>query len=199
MSWSTTIQPHPRQSRRLRSDPAPSGVAKKMLLSTAVLGMVLSVVAGGTWAAFSDTTSNTNNDFSTGTVEISNDLGATAMFAVTGMSPLQSESGCIQVTYTGSLPATVRLFGATDAGGLDTYLDLVVERGASCSAFGTPTELYNGTLAAYPDGYAGGIVDTDASWSTGEMAAYRFTVTLQNDDAAQGLAVDQAFSWEARS
>lgn len=199
MSWSTTIQPQPRRSRHTRRDVATAGVAKKMLLSTAVLGMMLSVVAGGTWAAFSDTTANANNDFSTGTVEISNDLGATAMFAVSGMSPLQTETGCIEVTYTGTLPAAVRLYGTTDAGGLDAYLDLVVERGASCTNFGTPTALYSGTLAAYPDAYAGGVVDTDASWTTGEMAAYRFTVTLQNNDAAQGLDVDQAFSWEARS
>lgn len=198
MNWSTSLH-SPGPPARLRRHSAPAGLGKKVFLTASVFGMVLSIIGGGTWAAFSDTTSNADNDFSTGTVSISNDLGATAMFEVPAMAPLQTETGCIEVTYTGSLASTVRLYGTTDAGGLDAYLDLVVERGTSCAAFGVATELYDGTLAAYPDAYAGGVVDTDASWTTGEMAAYRFTVTLQNDDAAQGLDVDQAFTWEARS
>src|SRR5688500_8186614 len=146
------------------SAPAPgrrrstAGLAKRLFLSGALLGLVISLVAAGTWAAFSSTTANEGNTFQTGTVELTNDRGLSAMFAVSGMSPPQTETGCIEVTYTGTLPATVRLYGTTDAGGLDAYLDLTVEKGATCAAFGTPEVLYTGaTLAAYPDSYAAGI------------------------------------------
>jgi hypothetical protein len=122
------------------------------------------------------------------------------MFNVTDMAPGASAgTQCIEVTYTGSLTASVTLYGATDVGGLDAYLDLLVERGATCAAFGAPTELFNDTMDNYPDSYATGIADTDATWTNGETGAYRFTVGLQNDPLAQGLSVEQEFTWEART
>ena len=201
MNWSTPYEATPGGGRRVHLPTAASGIlAKKLSLTAMVLGLVVAMVGGGTWAAFSATTSNTGNSFSTGSVTLSNNLGASAMFSVTDMAPLQVEGPeCIEVTYTGSLDAAVTLYGTTDAGGLDAFLDLVVEKGATCAAFGVPDELYNGTLAAYPDDFATGIVDPDATWTSGETAAYQFTVTLQNDPLAQGLDVEQAFTWEART
>ena len=201
MHWSTPYESSAGGGPRLPRF-TPNGVlAKKLSLTAVVLGLVVAVVGGGTWAAFSATTENAGNSFSTGSVTLTNDR-ATAMFSVTDMGPGQTAGPeCIEVTYAGSLNAEVKLYGTTDAGGLDPYLDLVVERGATCAAFGTPTEIFNDTLANFPDSYADPavIVDPDATWTSGETAAYRFTVTLQNDPDAEGLAVEQAFTWEART
>lgn len=201
MNWSTPYGTGPGGRRRLHVPALANGVlVKKLSLTAMVLSLVVAMVGGGTWAAFSATTSNVDNSFSTGSVTLTNNLGATAMFAVTDMAPLETAGPyCIEVTYTGSLDAAVTLYGTTDAGGLDAYLDLLVERGATCGAFGTPTQLYSGTLAAYPDGFATGIADSDPTWTSGKVAAYRFTATLKDDSAAQGLDVKQAFTWEART
>ena len=42
------------------------------------------------------------------------------------------------------------------------------------------------------------VAATPESWTTGEVHAYRFEVTLTND-AAQGLDATQSFTWEARN
>jgi hypothetical protein len=63
--------------------------------------------------------------------------------------------------------------------------------------------IYNGTLQAFPDDYASGLVDPLAgspeSWTTDEVHVYRLTVTLQSNFGAQNKDATQAFRWEARN
>lgn len=153
-----------------------------------------------------------------GTVDINdNDAGA-AMFSMANLAPGTSQASCITVSYQGSLPATVRMYGTTTGSGLAGHLQLTVERGAgggfgTCTGFspdGTdyvgagPGVVYRGTLTGWPDDYAGGRVDPTSGspeqWTTGESHSYRFTVTLPAEaaDAAQGLTAGQTFVWEAR-
>jgi hypothetical protein len=148
-----------------------------------------------------------------------NDAGS-AMFTMDHMVPGDTEAGCITVTYGGSVGAQVRLYGSTAGTGLDRYLDLQVSRGTnvptdpgfdSCASFvpdGTnyigagPGVVYSGTLQAFADSHATGLVDPIAGspevWSNPESHVYRFEVTLQDTDAAQGLTATQVFIWEAR-
>jgi hypothetical protein len=148
-----------------------------------------------------------------------NDAGS-AMFTMNQMVPGDTEAGCVTVTYGGSIAAHVKLYGSTTGTGLDRYLDLQVSRGAnfptdpgfdSCANFvpdGTnyigagPGVVYSGTLQAFADSYATGLVDPIAGspevWSNPEHHVYKFEVTLQDTDAAQGLIVAQEFIWEAR-
>ena len=37
------------------------------------------------------------------------------------------------------------------------------------------------------------------SWTTGEVHAYRFAVTVQDTNSAQGKNANQVFTWEARN
>jgi len=162
-----------------------------------------------TGAAFSATTENAGNAFAAGTVTISDNDSGVAMFNVTNMKPGDNAVGCIEVTYSGSLDPEVRAYGATTAGdGLEAYLDLTVERGdGTCAAFGTSTAVWtNGTdgdlgvfLGAATD-YATGV---DSWQPTGgapnDTVPYRFTVDLQDDNAAQGKTATVTFTWEAQN
>jgi hypothetical protein len=153
-------------------------------------------------------------------VELKSDDGGIAMFFLQGAAPGDPPAiACLQVSYTGSVPVTVRLYGSTTGTGLDPYLDLTVTRGTlpsltagSCSGFtpdgadhigAGPGVMYRGSLRDFPDDYLGGLVDPQAaspeSWGDGERHAYRFQITVRDDNAAQGRTAGQAFVWEARS
>lgn len=194
--------------------------ATKVAATAVVVGLIGAVAGVGTWSAFSATTSNNGNTFSAGSVSLTDNDSGSAMLSLTAAKPGDTDTSCIDVTFTGSIASTVRLYGATTGTGLDPYLDLTVTRGTmaagssfdSCTGFtpdgtsygnGANGVVYSGTLQGYPDDYATGIVDPFATsprtWLTGEKHAYKFVVTVQNNDAAQGKNATQQFTWEARS
>jgi hypothetical protein len=184
----------------------------------AAIAVAMSVAGHSVFAAFSKTTTSSGNAFATGTVNLGDNDGAGAMLSLTSAAPGASDTGCIQVTYTGTLAAAVHLYAAV-SGGLASYLDLTVTRGTdsspafdSCAGFSADSTdylgagagvIYSGTLAAYPTSYASGIVDASASapatWNTNNAHSYKFVITLQNNSAAQGLSATATFDWEARN
>jgi predicted ribosomally synthesized peptide with SipW-like signal peptide len=195
-----------------------SRVGMKLLITAVVLGLVGVVGGLGTWSAFSDTTANGGNSFESGTVRIQDDDSGSAMFSLTGMRPGDpAATRCIDVTYTGSLDAQVRMHGATGGSGLAQYLNVKVTRGEKDSAFSGcgdfvadttnyigqgPGVVYSGTLEGFADGYAGANADPVAgspeTWSQNEDHAYRFEVSLADDNNAQGKTATQTFTWEAQ-
>jgi hypothetical protein len=188
------------------------------LIVTAALGMVM---GASTRAAFSDSIDNTTNGFTAGSVAVGDNDAGDLMMALTDATPGASSTACITVTYSGTLPSSVRLYGSTIGTGLASYLTLKVTRGtftsspqtfASCTNFSADTTdyigqgtgvVYNGTLQSFPGTYASGLVDPLSSapeqWTTDEAHAYKFTVTLQDDAAAEGKTANTTFSWEARN
>ena len=75
------------------------------------MGVLGSVAAFGTYSAFTGTTTNSGNSFAAGTVVISDASGlGTALFNVTDQAPGHTTQKCIEIAYTGSLPATVHMF-----------------------------------------------------------------------------------------
>lgn len=193
---------------------------RRLLRSILAVGVLASVAGVGAFSAFSATTDNSGNTFQAGTVAIGDNDAGSALFNVSGMDPSDPpRTRCIVTTYTGTLPSTVRLYGATTGTGLADYLNVKVTRGtissptfSSCAGFTADAAdyrglgagvLFDGTLQAYPDDYGAALVDpatgAPESWTTGEAHAYRFDVDLQNNDAAQGKDATQTFTWEARS
>lgn len=191
------------------------------LIVTALAAIVLGGLAvGSTWSAFNHLSSNPDNSYTAGTVTLGDDDAGSAMFnSLTNLKPADSFTRCIVVTYSGSLPASVRLHGTTGGTGLDEYLSLTVTRGTKSTAFsgcgdfaadgttyisGKPAGVvYDGTLAGYPDSSAEAIVDPVAgspeTWTESESHAYRFEITVQNNTAAQGKTATQVFRWEAQN
>jgi hypothetical protein len=193
------------------------GIGSRLALTALVLGLLGTIAGVGTWSAFSATTDNSGNSFASGTVAIGDDDSGSAMLSLSNAKPGDSDAACIVVDYTGSLPASVTLYGSTGGTGLDQYLDLTVTRGTKSSGFDAcgdfnpdatdyigagPGVVYSGTLQGYPNGYGAGITDAPGAvenWTNGETHAYKFVVSVQNDGAAQGLNANQVFTWEARN
>ncbi len=177
------------------------------LLAVAAAILVLSVlVVSRSQAAFSGTTDNTSNSFSTGSVTLTDDDASSAMFTTTGMSPGNPSVKCISVTYSGSLtPAAIRLYG-TSSGALAPYLNTTIEVGtggtfASCTGFSATSTLFSGTLASF--------TSTHTNWSSGLASftaasnptsrTFRFTVDVQNNPSAQSASAAATFTWEAQN
>jgi hypothetical protein len=171
----------------------------------ASLGFVSVLVMTSSRAAFVDTTDNTSNSFTAGTVALSDDDAGTVLFNVANLAPGSPRQKCIRVDYTGSLAANVRMYGAA-SGALAPYLDVTVEVGtggtfANCTGFTGGTSLYTGTLtdfAATRTNYTNGLAGWNGATNPSNRT-YRITVTMQDNNAAQGLSADADFTWEAQN
>jgi len=195
---------------------------RKILLSVLAVGVVAAAAGFGTYAAFSSSTQNGPNSFSAGTVVLTDDDANGTLVSLTTAKPGDTATGCIKVSYAGSLTANVHLYG-TVTGSLAQYLNLTVTRGTGSSTFpncGAFTAdgtnyigsgagvVYSGTLNNYPSTYAAGIVDpancgsapcAAQSWTNPSNHVYKFVISLVNDNNAQGLSSTATFTWEAQN
>src|SRR3954452_16860598 len=147
--------------------------ARKGLATLVVVGVTGALAAFGTFAAFSDTTTNSGNQFTAGTVTLTNNSTSAMFNNVTGGSPgSPATDRCIKVVYTGSLAATLKLYTSDSASGaLSQYVDVTITPGTYsgpdpafplCTGF-TPDAggaIYTGTLASFrtnKNSYANGV------------------------------------------
>jgi hypothetical protein len=192
--------------------------SRRAALTLLVVGVVGLVAGLGSYAVFTATTENTGNSLASGTVAIEDNDSGTAMLSLANAKPGDSDTSCIRIRYTGTLDATVRLYGSV-SGSLASYLTLTVTRGTdsspsfdSCSNFTADATnyigagngvVYSGPLSSFPASYAAGLVDPTSgspeTWSQDEAHSYRFVVTLVDNNAAQGLSGSASFTWEARN
>jgi hypothetical protein len=186
------------------------------LLAALIATGVIAVASGqATFAAFTLTTQNTNDSYVAGSVALSDNDAGTVMWDVANQLPTSAAVvRCIRVTYTGSLPAGVRLYTTTASSPLDQYLNVTVEKGSmpvatvfpNCAGFVSEATIAPaGTLQAFKTartGWANGLPafpGATTAWNTGNSLVYRFTVQLQNVFAAQGLTGLVGFTWEAQN
>jgi hypothetical protein len=189
----------------------------KVLRTLLVLGIVACIAGAGVFSAFSSKTDNPGNIITAGTVELEDNDGGTALYAITGAKPGDSKTSCIKVTYKGSLPATVKLFTPSTIGELGPYVNLKVEAGTqttsvfpNCEGF-TPAAtpiVYEGTLAAFAtehSTFTNGITTNPGAatkWETNNSVVYKFTATLSSSapEAAQGKTTgSHIIRWEAQN
>jgi hypothetical protein len=202
----TTVHVHRRRGR--------SRNALAMQLAALALAFILIsiLVVTSSRAAFVAQSDNATNQVSSATVQLAdNDLG-TAMFNnVTNLVPGQVVDRCIDVTYTGTVdPTAVQLYIAgTPTGTLGTYLNLTIDYApdtadayGSCATFpGSPTPVYNGTLAAFATAHAAYATGA-TTWNPAggpETRTFRFRISVQDNVAAVGLNSTFGFSWETRT
>ena len=186
---------------------------RKILLSLLIVGIVGSVAAVGTFSAFSSTTSNSGNSFAAGTVVLADNDSDAALYAVTNQKPGTSTVKCIKLTYTGSLAADVKLYTTSSVNASAQYINLTIEKGTSdsstfpnCGTFTPEATIFNSTLATFAstkNSYANGIAafpGSQTAWAQNDTLVYRFTVSVQDDNNAQGATSgSHAFTWEARN
>jgi predicted ribosomally synthesized peptide with SipW-like signal peptide len=177
---------------------------KKVGLTLTVLTAFGLTASAATFAAFSDTTDNANNQFQAGSVDIDDNDAAAVLYdnfdGTPNAKPGDTESGCIVVTFNGSLDSTVRLYSPStlNANNLDDQLTLDITSGTgvatpgSCAGFtanGATGDVFSGSLASFMShaDYATGVAldenvaDANALWSNGDAVTYKFTVTLADD------------------
>jgi hypothetical protein len=184
--------------------------------------LALAVLAAGTgtatFAAFRSSGANPSDTIESGTVRITdNDVDA-ELLTLTLAKPGDSDTGCIEVTYSGSLASSVRLYGNA-SGAAGPYLTLTVTRGTdptpafkSCDAFvadatdyigAGPGVIYSGPLSGFPATYDDAIVDAglgaEETWTTSEIHSYQFVISVNDDNDAQGKTGAATFYWDARN
>ncbi len=158
-------------------------------------------------AAFTAST-DTTGSFSAGTVTLTDDDGGSALFTATGWVPSDTTTGCIEVSYGGSVdpgnPVTLTTASSDtpdgDGNGLSDDLDVTVElgtAGSDCTSFTVGSTLATTTpLSTLTSGGA-----TSTGWTpapgTDDMRPFRITVTLGDDTAndAQGDSTSGTFTW----
>jgi predicted ribosomally synthesized peptide with SipW-like signal peptide len=188
--------------------------ARKGLATLVVVGVTGALAAFGTFSAFSDSTTNSGNSFSAGTVTLTNNDAGAAMFsAVTGGAPgAASTDRCIKVAYTGSISnATVKLY-TTDAtgGALAPYVDVTITPGTysgtepafpSCTNFSASgSAIYTGTLDSFrttKNSYANGVTAVAAA---GTVYKFSYSIPSSAPNTAQGASTgSHSYTWEARN
>jgi predicted ribosomally synthesized peptide with SipW-like signal peptide len=190
---------------------------RKTLVTLLVLGVVGTLAGVGTFSAFSSTTDNVGNTFAAGTVYLADNDAGSAMYNVTGQKPGDVTTKCIRLTYTGSLAADVKLYTSSTVNALGSYVDLSIDKGTmpagafpGCTGFTVESNVFSNTLANFTtskNSYANGIAafpGAQTQWNQNDTVVYRFTLTLQNNAAANGGAAalttgSHDFTWEARN
>lgn len=199
--------------------PNGSGVHRATRRRAAALIATLAVMLSGwmiwrpLYASFTAPAGMPGSQVRTGMVGLGSP--ANAIISVTGAIPGSFGSGCVRITYTGSLTGNVRLYQAPAgiAGtGLAPYLTLQVKQGsganADCSDFVAAATVYNPTgladttktvsaFGAASSGYATGVDNWTAA--TSDTRTYEFNWQLQDDNAAESLTASLTFTWEAQS
>lgn len=195
-------------------------IARKLAATVVVIAVCALLASAAEWSNLNAAVTNPSNSFTTGTVHIGTNSSASAILSLTNAKPGASSTGCVQVTYTGTLGASLKLYGTGGGSGLNKYLNLVVTRGTfsgspsagSCSGFGPDSTnylgqgagvIYSGTVAGWPSGAGAAFTDpttlNPATWSTNDAHGYQFQVTVQNNNAGQGLDGTQTFTFESDS
>lgn len=169
-------------------------------------------------AAFTATTRNAGNSWSTGSVTLTDDDAGRAGFNVSGLVPGQSGEKCLVVTSNANVAGEVRAYVAnlsSSAQGLQDRIKFRVEKGVGgtfddCTGFvadpGALPAAPLSTLAMVNKDYATG----GAAWTTtgtpGEKKVFRGSwvfdttgMTQQQVDSLQGSQVSMDMVWELQT
>jgi len=169
------------------------------------------LVGGASYSAFSATTSTPTNNWSAGTVALSDDDQGVALFNAANLTPGATGTKDITVTSSGSLASTVKLYGtqAATTKGLSSYIDVTITEGTGTGASFTPlaagSNVYTGTLADFASArtdYANGITawtPTGGSTSDARTFEIKYTLDAATPNTAQGGTAALGFTWEAQN
>ncbi|MFN8052559.1 MAG: hypothetical protein U0Q22_14025 [Acidimicrobiales bacterium] len=201
-------RPLRRGARRDRRRRSRLGVLVALPMAMSIVG-VSAIVWQSSSAAFSATTSNAGNSWATGTVAVSDDDSAAAMFTVPSMLPGDTGSKCIKLTYTGTQNALVKLYQTAATGAtLRPYIDVVITEGtggtfASCTGFSSTSTIFTGTLDAFVTGktdYTSGVGSATQMNTGATTRTYKidWTFNAAAPNTTQGQSSTVTFQWEAR-
>lgn len=190
--------------------------ARAITVGAVATGLLASgaLVWGASYSAFSATTTNPTNNWSAGTVSLSDDDSNTAMFTAANLVPGSTGSQCIAVTSSGSAASAVKLYGTapTTTKALANSLNVNITQGTggsfgSCTGFtplATGPSVFSGTLASFgstASNYSSGLGNWTPTGTASETRVYKVTYTLDANtpNSAQGGTAAVGFTWEAQN
>ncbi|WP_295850824.1 hypothetical protein [uncultured Microbacterium sp.] len=169
------------------------------------------LVSTSSYAAFSDTSSNQQNSWRAGTVQLDDDDAGRALFTAGNARPGDGGTNCIAVTSTGSLASQVRLYADDVSGtaGLAEHLVLRIEQGTgggygTCEGFTPQSTVFDGRLSGFTgahSSYGSGAPTWSPTGGASETRTFRITWKLADDapNAVQGGTATTSFVWEAQN
>jgi len=193
--------------------------ARRLAVALATPAAILAAAAlvwHASYAAFSGTTRSSGNSWSTGTVALSDDDAGAARFQATNMVPGSTETKCIKVTATASVPGVVKgyaLNAVPSPAGLEDHVLISVNEGnggsfPSCTGFVSAgnliTDMPLSTLATFND-YAhgmGGWAVTAGTQTRTYQVTWKFDttgLTQSQLDQLQGSQTGIDIQWELQS
>lgn len=188
----------------------------------AALATPLAVLAAGglvwhsSYAAFTGQTRNSGNDWSTGSITLTDDDQGAARFQVKNMEPGDTDTKCITVTANATVPGVVKGYAVNPTFSSTSLADAVkvtIREGqggsfASCDGFvsqGTLTSNTPLTTFAQASSYANGIGGWSVTAGT-QTRTYQITwsfdttgLTQTQVDALQGTHAGIDMQWELQS
>lgn len=171
------------------------------------------VVSTASYSAFSADTSDGKDNWSMGSVELSNDAKSNALFSASNLKPGSTGTNCIAVTSSGSLPSAVKLYATNveQTKDLGSYVNVKVDQGTgggygTCEGF-TPAgsgSLYNDSLTKFASShtnYATGIGAWQPTGTKAETKTFQITYTVSPDapSSLMGAKASLGFTWEAQN
>ena len=163
------------------------------------------------YAGFTDTTTPLTAGVGSGTVALSTGVeGLVVRLDLPEMRPGYTNSECVTVKSTGSVPALVKLYGAdrTGSSALLSQISFVWATGTGggangdCTGFTPVGSTYSTTMASFPTSYGSGSLPwTTAGNAAGESRTYRLTYTFASGAPAtvKGQSAGITFVWEAQN
>lgn len=182
----------PRRRGRVWSRQPYSVNSTKLVLTTVLLLALASAGGIASYEGLTATATNPGaspyNNFSTGTVSITDNEASTAMFSVSNADPPATGSACIGVQYTGTVTSGSDVYlyatNVSSTSSLDSYITLSVQDGTDTATFGTgdPTcstfTANTDTTAASHTTTGNAVTAADiSSWPTTDSTGYSLSST----------------------
>lgn len=190
-----------------------SGIRTLVKVGVVPASLIISgaLVWQSSYAAFSSTTVNPTNNWTAGSVVLSDDDSTTAMFTATSLKPGMTGSKCIVVTSAGTLAATVKLYSTTysTSNALSSYIDLVIEEGSGgafsdCTGFSADATAFTGTLETFgttKTNFSNGVSAWAPSGGGSETKTYKITYTINasTPNSVQAGTAAAGLTWESQT
>jgi predicted ribosomally synthesized peptide with SipW-like signal peptide len=162
----------------------------RILLSVATVGSTAALIGGATFAVFTASASNTDNVFTTGTVNLAT-APATGIFNTgdTKLMPGDALTKSVDVTNGGSLAQTYGISAAYTTGSNDLYNALELKIGTTSGG----SELFSGLLSAAPPFFTGRPLSSGAT----EKLYFTITLPLGSGDSVQNASATATFTFTA--
>jgi spore coat-associated protein N len=161
----------------------------------AAVSLLFIFVIPMTFGQFTAQTTNVDNEFVAGTLEMTNSRNNTFIVSATGMKPGDVETGTVKITNSRNLPFSLSLdqTNVTNSGSanLAAQLDLQIEDENGLV-------LYDGKFNSLPSTSIDGS-GADDQWEAGESREFTFTVTFPSGsgNSYQGTSASASFVWNA--